>query len=108
MSPLPKWYAVNRNYGIEQDFINIFLQNAPEIAADGNGLSVLLLTVGEDNGSKGQLTLFGEEAIVRELGPKICDILDGKGNGKGQRFQAKVNNLKRLPECEKLLIEHFQ
>lgn len=108
MSPSPKWYALNRNYGIEPDFINTFLQNAPAIAADGNGLSLLMLTVGEDNGSKGQLMLAGNEAIVQELGPKICEILDGKGNGKGQRFQAKVNNLKRLPECEKLLSEYFQ
>lgn len=110
MTPLPKWYAVSRNYGIEPDFINTFLQNAPTIATDGagDGLSLLMLTVGDENGGNGQLMLFGVEEIVKELGPKICEILDGKGNGKGQRFQAKVNKLKRLPECEKLLKEFFQ
>lgn len=108
LTPLPKWYAVNRSYGIEPDFINAFLQNAPTISTDEDGISLLMLTVGEENGGKGQLTLVATEAIVKELGPKICEILDGKGNGKGQRFQAKVNNLKRLPECEKLLRAYFQ
>lgn len=108
MTPLPKWYAVNRNYGIEPDFMNTFLQNAPAIGTDGDGLSLLMLTVGEENGGKGQLMLIGAETKVKQLGPKICEILDGKGNGKGQRFQAKVNNLKRLPECEKLLTAYFQ
>lgn len=105
---MPKWHAVNRNYGIEPDFINTFLQNVSSVITDGDGLSLLMLTIGEENGGKGQLTLFGTEPLVKELGPKICEILDGKGNGKGQRFQAKVNNLKRLPECEKLLSAYFQ
>lgn len=107
MTPLPKWYAVNRNYGIEPDFINTFIKNAPTTASDGDGILLVMLTVGEENGSKGQLMLFGVEIIVKELGPKICEILDGKGNGNGDRFQAKVNNLKRLPECEKLLHKFF-
>lgn len=51
--------------------------------------------------------LYGDEKIVQELGPKIGEILDGKCNGHGARFQGKVNNLKRLSECEKLLQEYF-
>lgn len=103
---LPKWICVTRNYGNESDFINSFLQNAPEVSEEG--LQLMLITAGEDNSSKGQMTLFGIEAIVQETGPKICEILDGKGNGKGKRFQGKINNLKRLPECEKFLNEYFQ
>lgn len=106
LDELPKWVSVTRNYGNESDFINTFLQNAPEITEDG--LRLILVTAGEDNSSKGQMTLFGLEAIVQEIGPKICEILDGKGNGKGKRFQGKVNNLKHLTECEKFLAEYFQ
>lgn len=105
MEKLPKWFSVMRSYGNESDFISAVLQNAPEATEDG--LRVILVTAGEDGSPKGQLTIFGVESVVQQIGPKICEILDGKGNGKGKRFQAKVNNLKRLPQCENYLAEYF-
>lgn len=108
MQPQPKWYSLHRSDGIEPDFINAFLRNAPEISQQTNdGLSLLFLTVGEEGTHKGQLVLFGDPKIVNELGPTICELLEGKGNGKGQRYQAKVNNLKRISECEKRIAEYF-
>lgn len=108
LNPQPKWYSVHRKDGMDSDFNSLFLRNAPEIKNGSDGLSLLFLTAGEENGNKGNMMLFGDENVIAELGPKICDLLDGKGKGKGQRFQAKVNNLKQLKECEKVISQYFE
>lgn len=83
------------------------MKNAPEIKNGTNGLSLLFLTSSDENGQKGNLILMGDEKVVADLSDPICDLLDGKGKGKGQRFQAKVNQLKKLNVCEKLIAEYF-
>lgn len=108
LDPQPKWYSVHRKDGAETDFISIFLKNVPKIKNVADSLSLLFLTAGEENGSKGNLLLFGDEGAVTDLGSKICELLDGKGRGTGQRFQAKVNNLKKINECEKLIAKYFE
>lgn len=108
LNPQPKWYSVHRKDGAETDFNSVFLKNAPEIKNGSDGLALLFHTACEENGTKGNLILVGDEGIIAELGPKICDLLDGKGRGKGQRFQAKVNNLKKINECEKLIGKYFE
>lgn len=103
----PRWYSLHRNDGIEPDFINTFLKHAPTTSdSDDSDLALLFLTVGDDT-NKGQLVLQGRSEVISDLGPKICEILDGKGNGKGQRFQGKVNNLRRTDECEKIIVQYF-
>lgn len=103
----PRWYSLHRTDGIEPDFINTFLKNAPEISvSENNGLALLFLTVGDDT-NKGQLVLQGRSEVISALGAVICQTLDGKGNGKGTRFQGKINNLKRIAECEKLIKDYF-
>jgi hypothetical protein len=88
--------------------------------------------VGEDN--NGQMTLIGQEDVVSSLGPKcvplrqislskqivqtnseifdfrICSCLNGKGAGKGKRFQAKVTQLNpsARQEAETILCDYFQ
>lgn len=106
--PPPKYYTINRRDGMDTDFNSVFLRNIPEIKTDTDGPSLVFLTAADEKGEKGNLILFGEERIISELGDPICSLLEGKGRGKGQRYQAKVNNLKKLPECEKLIAEYFE
>lgn len=108
MVPQPKWYSIHRKDGIDSDFNSVFLKNAPEIKNGTDGLSVLFLTSADESGEKGNMILFGNEAVIASLGDKLCDLLGGKGRGKGQRYQAKINNLKAIPACEKLIIEFFE
>lgn len=106
--PQPKWYSIHRRDVIDSDFISVFLKNAPEIKNDSDGLSLLFLTSADEIGEKGNMILFGNETVIANLGDALCDLLEGKGRGKGQRFQAKINNLKKIPACEKLIIEFFK
>ncbi|CAL4154820.1 unnamed protein product [Meganyctiphanes norvegica] len=57
-----------------------------------------LLTVGEEKGS-GSLVLHGPQELVSALGPKLCEILDGRGGGKN-RFNAKVNKISKRGDAE--------
>lgn len=107
INPQPKWYSVHRKDGVDTDFNSIFLKNAPAIKNGADGLSLLFLTSSDENGQKGNLILVGDENVLADLSDQICNLLDGKGKGKGQRFQAKVNQLKKVPACEKLIAEYF-
>ncbi|XP_030382573.1 alanyl-tRNA editing protein Aarsd1-B [Scaptodrosophila lebanonensis] len=101
----PKFFVLHRRDGIEPDFINTFLRNAPE------GI-LYLLTVWEPvaagSSAKGHMVLRGDPDLVEKFGPQFLDLLDGKGNGKEGNFQAKVNNITRLQECAALLETHFK
>lgn len=110
MQPRPKWYSINRRDGIETDFNSVFLRNAPVIGDEDNEISLIFLTSGEENSTKGTVQLCGKEDIVAHLAPHICDILEGKGKANRQRFQAKVNNLntRNIAQCEKLIKEYFE
>lgn len=103
MTPLPKWYSIHRRDGFEADFNSVFLRNAPAIGDNDDNISLLFLTAGEDDSTKGTVQLLGKAEIVAQLAPQFCEILEGKGKANGQRFQAKVNNLKKVAECEKLI-----
>lgn len=105
INPLPKWYSLHRKDGMDFDFNNTFLKHAADIL---NDLALLFLTAGDENGVKGNMVLAGSEEVITDLGDQICSLLDGKGRGKGQRYQAKVNNLKKLSACEKLIKEYFE
>ncbi|EDO28784.1 predicted protein, partial [Nematostella vectensis] len=48
----------------------------------------LLVTVGPDKGP-GQFLLLASEAEVNELGPRLSELMEGKGGGKKKRFQGK-------------------
>lgn len=107
IDPQPKWFSLHRKDGVDTDFNSTFLKHAPEIKNGSNGLSLLFLTSADEIGEKGNMILVGDETIIADLGEKVCELLDGKGRGKGQRFQAKVNNLKKISACEKLINEYF-
>lgn len=72
---------------------------------------LLLGTAGEETaaaGAGGKLVLQGSAADVDALGPAVCELLGGRGAGKNGRFQAKVTSLKRLKECEQLVVDYFE
>lgn len=103
----PQWFSLHRNDGIEQDFINIFLKHSPKIIdSDEHGLALIFLTVSDGTG-KGNLLLQGQSNAIADLGPKICELLGGKGCGKGQRYQGKINSVKDLKKCEELIAAYF-
>lgn len=101
MKEHPQYYMLHRKDGLEPDFINVFLKHVKV-----ENIFYFLIT--SDDSGKGHMVLKGKPKDIAELGPVFCSILDGKGNGKNDRFQAKVNNLKGIKECEKKLKEHFK
>lgn len=97
-----RFYILHRHDGLDVDFLNCFVKMAQ---APPNTL--LFITLGDDSG-KGSFLLQGPADAVEKLGPKLCELLDGKGNGKGGRFQGKVNNLKKCKDCDRLVREFFE
>uniref|UniRef100_A0A8C2D9A7 Alanyl-tRNA synthetase domain containing 1 n=1 Tax=Cyprinus carpio TaxID=7962 RepID=A0A8C2D9A7_CYPCA len=67
--------------------------------------TVIFLTVGEEKGA-GLFLLAGPEDIVTEVGPRVSELLQGKGAGKAGRYQGKANSLVKRAEAEALLKEH--
>uniref|UniRef100_A0A8C1SBY3 Alanyl-tRNA synthetase domain containing 1 n=1 Tax=Cyprinus carpio TaxID=7962 RepID=A0A8C1SBY3_CYPCA len=67
--------------------------------------TVIFLTVGEEKGA-GLFLLAGPENIVTEVGPRVSELLQGKGAGKAGRYQGKANSLVKRAEAEALLKEH--
>lgn len=108
MNPQPKWYSMHRKDGLDTDFNKVFLRDAPEIKnKTEDGLSLLFFTSSDESGKVGNLLLVGDENVIADLGEQICNLLDGKGKATGQRFLAKVNQLKKISACEKLIEEYF-
>ncbi|XP_066521262.1 alanyl-tRNA editing protein Aarsd1 [Hoplias malabaricus] len=82
----------------DNEFMNII---ANEIGFED---TVIFLTVGEEKGA-GLFLLAGPENVVTELGPRVSELLQGKGAGKNGRFQGKANSLAKRAEAEELLKE---
>ncbi|XP_036319145.1 alanyl-tRNA editing protein Aarsd1-B isoform X2 [Rhagoletis pomonella] len=100
--PYPKYYCLHRKDGIEPDFINTFLRNAPE-----NIFYFLTVSENTTNNGKGLMVLRGEKEDVQKFGPLFLELLQGKGNGRETNFQGKFNNGSKIPECNALLEKHF-
>lgn len=100
MSEKPKYFSLHRKDGIEPDFINAFLRNAP------NDIFYFLSV--SDNTGKGHVVLRGDPEVIAKLGPSFMTLLDGKGsNSKLNHLQAKVNNINKIKDCEAELKKHF-
>ncbi len=54
-------------------------------------------------GPAGSFAVVGPEEKVADLGPRVRDLLDGKGGGRGTLFQGKAGSLKRLDEVKRLV-----
>ncbi|XP_070536570.1 alanyl-tRNA editing protein Aarsd1-like [Ptychodera flava] len=92
--------SIHRKDG-DNEYMNII---ANEIGQE-NG--VIFASVGNDKGA-GLFLLSGPADLISEAGPKIAEILDGKGAGKNGRYQGKANNLKKRKDAEALLRSSLQ
>lgn len=101
LAEVPKYHCLHRTDGIDSDFFTVFVRQL------ANKDMFLFLTSGDESSTKGQMLCQGKADDVEKLGRILCDLLDGKGNGKNGRFQGKVNNLKKLDDCRNVIGEYF-
>lgn len=99
------YYFVHRKDGNDMGYLMALL------AAVQSRDVLLFGTTGEEIGggtaastTSGGMILHGLPVDVEYLAPKLCALLDGKGSGKDERFQAKIKNLKNIKECEALVV----
>ena len=95
-----KYFSLHRTDGLESEFIPAFLK-----LIKSKDLFIFLTTI--DDSGKGKMVLQGPTTAVDALGTALCNLLDGKGNGKNGRFQAKINSIKNLKECNAKVKEYF-
>lgn len=98
------FYSLHRSDGVDVDFANTFLRVAK---TKKPVFFFITLTDGIDS-KNGSLMINGNVEDVTLLGPQICEILGGKGNGKNNRFQGKVTQLNKVKDCESLIKKHFE
>ncbi|KAM7371000.1 hypothetical protein PAMP_010506 [Pampus punctatissimus] len=89
------FFSLHKKEG-DNEFMNII---ANEINTEE---TLVFLTVGEEKGP-GLFLLAGPSQQVTEMGPRLLELLQGKGAGKNGRFQGKANNMARRGEVEALL-----
>lgn len=95
----PPLFIYHRKEG-DLDFLNALLKEI-------NDEDLLcLLTSGEDKGP-GFVMMSGPEATVKDLGPKVMEILEGKGGYSKGRFQGKANKLQNRTKAAKLIQDHI-
>uniref|UniRef100_A0A667ZTK7 Alanyl-tRNA synthetase domain containing 1 n=1 Tax=Myripristis murdjan TaxID=586833 RepID=A0A667ZTK7_9TELE len=92
------FFSLHKKEG-DNEFMNII---ANEI---GTEETLVFLTVGEEKGP-GLFLLAGPSGVVTEMGPRVLEMLQGKGAGKNGRFQGKANSLARRGDVEAFLQEH--
>ncbi|XP_061446648.1 alanyl-tRNA editing protein Aarsd1-like isoform X4 [Rhineura floridana] len=80
----------------DSEFMNII---ANEI---GTGETLLFLSVGDEKAA-GLFLLAGPPETVEKLGPRVAELLEGKGAGKPGRYQGKATRMNRRAEVEALL-----
>lgn len=82
----------------DMDYINVFSNEMKEHAS-----SCISMVSAGDVKTGGMFVLSGPENIIVSLGPKIAQVLDGKGGGKKNRYQGKAGNFKQLDNVEKII-----
>ncbi|XP_068274587.1 putative protein PTGES3L isoform X1 [Nyctibius grandis] len=90
-------FVLHRKEG-DSEFMNII---ANEI---GTEETLLFLTVGDEK-EAGLFLLAGPVEAVENLGPRVAELLGGKGAGKRGRFQGKATKMSRRGEAQALLQE---
>jgi len=85
------------------DYINVFVNELKEHTKD----CVVMVSAGETK-TGGMFVINGPENIVAAIGPKISEMLEGKGGGKKNRYQGKANSFKKLPDVRKLVEESLR
>uniref|UniRef100_A0A8C3LDT1 Threonyl/alanyl tRNA synthetase SAD domain-containing protein n=1 Tax=Chrysolophus pictus TaxID=9089 RepID=A0A8C3LDT1_CHRPC len=82
----------------DSEFMNII---ANEIGKED---TLLFLTVGDEK-EAGLFLLAGSVEAVENLGPRVAELLEGKGAGKRGRYQGKATKMSRRGEVQALLQE---
>lgn len=95
--PMPAFHTFHRREA-DAEFMAIF---ANEVASKD---VLLFLTSGDERGA-GQFLLSGPEDVIAACGPKVCELLDGKGFLKHGKFQGKASALAGRSKVEELLKE---
>ncbi|CAM5138488.1 unnamed protein product [Natator depressus] len=88
-------FVLHRKDG-DSEFMNII---ANEIGTED---TLLFLTVGDEKAA-GLFLLAGPSEVVEKLGPRVAELLEGKGAGKRDRFQGKATRMSRRAEVQALL-----
>ncbi|KAJ8922402.1 hypothetical protein NQ315_004347 [Exocentrus adspersus] len=100
LDPPPKYFSMHRKEA-EPDFMNTFIKEL------GRTDIFLFLSTGDEK-TVGNIVLYGEEKPVSDLGNQICELLDGKGAGKGNKFQAKVTKMANRKKAEQRISDYFK
>ncbi|XP_025830493.1 alanyl-tRNA editing protein Aarsd1-B-like [Agrilus planipennis] len=100
--PHPKFF-IHYKKEADVDYINTFLREIN----DTETVTFLFLAVGDEK-TTGNIVLYGQESDVQNLGNQISNILEGKGAGKGKKFQAKVTKMANMKKAEELIKNHFK
>uniref|UniRef100_A0A8C4WX02 Alanyl-tRNA synthetase domain containing 1 n=1 Tax=Eptatretus burgeri TaxID=7764 RepID=A0A8C4WX02_EPTBU len=87
--------SLHRSEG-DHDFMSII---ANEVA---NEKFLVFLTVGDEKAA-GLFLLSGAQQAVTQLGPKVAEILEGRGAAKGGRYQGKASKMCRRSQAEALI-----
>ncbi|XP_048728744.2 alanyl-tRNA editing protein Aarsd1-like isoform X2 [Ostrea edulis] len=82
------------------EFMNIIIQQVD------NCNKICFLTVGEEKGA-GLFLLSGPEDFIQNVGPKVAEILNGKGSINRGNYQGKANKLSQKGKAEKLIQEYL-
>ncbi|XP_054032910.1 alanyl-tRNA editing protein Aarsd1 isoform X2 [Dryobates pubescens] len=90
-------FVLHRKEG-DSEFMNII---ANEVRTEE---ALLFLTVGDEKDA-GLFLLAGPVEAVENLGPRVAELLGGKGAGKRGRFQGKASKMSRRGEVQALLQE---
>ena len=69
---------------------------------------MLFVTCGDEKKGPFQLTLYGPQNVMCDIGAKILRTLDAKGGGKGKRMNAKFSSLANRSVVDTLLEEYFR
>ncbi|NXS96387.1 AASDB protein, partial [Jacana jacana] len=90
-------FVLHRKEG-DSEFMNIIANEM------GTEETLLFLTVGDEK-EAGLFLLAGPVEAVESLGPRVAELLGGKGAGKRGRFQGKATQMSRRGEVQALLQE---
>ena len=76
------------------------------LASSGSESILLLLIGGSESGEEGSFLLVGDEMLVGKIGKDVAAALEGRGGGRGGKFQGKGINIRTgLEAARKLMIE---
>lgn len=95
--------SLHRNDGVDVDFANTFLRTVK-----ANNLFYFITIADGIDSKSGSLIIQANPEDIKALADPICELLGGNGNGKNNRYQAKVTHLNKVKDCEILIKKHFE